>query len=259
VDTNEPVVLVAGAAGGIGSATCRAFLERRALVVGIDKASAPRGLQKHPGYRHFAHEIEDGHKLQSLLLENGISSLDHVIVSTGGASPDEVSCISPFELSETLFVDTLKANLVLPYSVIVASLPLLTKSNKQNRSCLLASSVNAYGDYGYPAYSSAKAGLDGLAASLCRPLGRHGIRIGVLAFGTVVTRASRALHEEDEKHYRTLQRLTALDRFVTPEEAGVAFVTAALDLASATGFNLTIDAAQSLPGNHTEESRGDSV
>lgn len=245
-------VLVVGAAGGVGTATCERFLARGANVVGVDQAAPSQRLKGRNGYQHVVHDITDVASFERSLAAAGIRELDHVVVATGGALPAEVDEDDPSRISTEVFTAALQLNLVLPYLIVRTCRAPLLNSPGPNRSILIASSVNALGDFGYPAYSAAKAGLSGLVRSLCRPLGREGIRIGLVSFGTVLTEASLALYEDNPDHNSGLLELSSLGRFVTAEEAGDAFVAAALDLPSATGFTLVVDAGQSLPGNHTD-------
>jgi NAD(P)-dependent dehydrogenase (short-subunit alcohol dehydrogenase family) len=80
-------------------------------------------------------------------------------------------------------------------------------------------------------------------------LGVLGIRINCIRLGTVVTPVSLKLHgDENASHYDALRELTCLGRFVTLQQAALAFVAVAIDMAGMTGAVIPVDAGQSIPG-----------
>ena len=85
-------------------------------------------------------------------------------------------------------------------------------------SITLVGSINAYGGYGAPGYSAAKAGLSGLVAALATPLGAESIRINCLALGTVDTENLRHLaHTRGVKHdLRAVAERAPLRRILQP-------------------------------------------
>ena len=107
-------------------------------------------------------------------------------------------------------------------------------------SVILISSINAYGGFGLPVYSAAKAGLIGFCRSVHPQLKEKGIRINTVCPGTIVTDATLT----EPKDFDALLKTTKLGRFMTKEE--VADLTFELcERSDKTGQVINIDAGQS--------------
>ena len=78
----------------------------------------------------------------------------------------------------------------------------------------LMSSINAYGGFGLPFYSAAKMGLIGFMNSTKDEFKELGIRINVIAPGTVVTEATK----KEPKDFDALLKYTDHNRFVTASD-----------------------------------------
>src|SRR5262249_28944575 len=70
-----------------------------------------------------------------------------------------------------------------------------------------------------PAYSAAKAGLDGLTRALAVELGPKGITVNAIAPGYVLTEFNRPVMDNKEFYDRIAAR-TPLGRWMRPEEIG---------------------------------------
>jgi 3-oxoacyl-[acyl-carrier protein] reductase len=112
----------------------------------------------------------------------------------------------------------------------------------------LVGSINAFGGYGAPGYSAAKAGLIGLAKALAAPLGADGIRINCVALGTVDTANLHRLAAEraQELDLTAVAARTPLRRVLTPQEVASALVSVALDWPGLTGSTIVLDNGQTL-------------
>jgi 3-oxoacyl-[acyl-carrier protein] reductase len=95
---------------------------------------------------------------------------------------------------------------------------------------VLMSSVAARGAAGHTAYSAAKAGIQGMAATLALELGRFGITVNAVAPGFIETRMTKAgaerLGQDWEEFKRARAAETAVGRVGQPEDvaAVVAFL-----------------------------------
>lgn len=105
---------------------------------------------------------------------------------------------------------------------------------------LNASSVVAlYGNFGQTNYTAAKAAVIAMTQTWARELGRHGIRVNAVAPGFVATRIVEAMPEQVR---RMMVERTPLGRAGTPEEIAEAYVWLASSRASfITGAVLSID------------------
>lgn len=184
---SKGVVLISGAAGGIGSATVDRFLASGYEVAGLDVSAAVEGLRD-GAYRGKIADVTDAHRLVAAVddLLNG-RQLRHVVGLAGRVLDGEPGSIAPdFSAAVDGFSASVELNLTGQYALIQAGLPRLIDASG-DRSIVLCSSINALRGYGAPAYSAAKAGLIGMAHALATPLGARGIRINVVAPGTTRT------------------------------------------------------------------------
>jgi meso-butanediol dehydrogenase/(S,S)-butanediol dehydrogenase/diacetyl reductase len=241
------VVLVTGAAGAIGSATVRAFLAAGYGVVGLDRDAAVRGVAAE-GYQGLVVDVAEEAAL-SRALEGAerTGELAHVVGVAGGALPEEPRTQDdPVTLAPDIFRASIEANLTTQFLVLRAALPWLRRG-RGDRSVTFTSSWNALTGCGMPAYSAAKAGLIGMMHALVRPLGREGIRVNVVAPGTVRTPRTEAIWRHDPGHFERLAATSALGRLGTPDDVAGAFVGLA-GLPHVSGQVLVVDGGQLLAG-----------
>jgi NAD(P)-dependent dehydrogenase (short-subunit alcohol dehydrogenase family) len=243
--TRTRVVVVTGAHGAIGQATARGFLEAGYGVVGLDREPAVVEAVGAVGYRGVAVDLRDETALDRAVAAVGeVGTLAHVVGIAGGALAGEPETDGdPSALEPRLFRDSIEANLTTQFLVLRATLSLLRKTDG-DRSITLTSSWNALSGCGLPAYSAAKAGLIGMMHALVQPLGREGIRINVVAPGTVRTPRTERLWRHDPDHFERLRGSSALGRLATPDDVARAFVALARDLTHVTGHVLVVDGGQ---------------
>jgi 3-oxoacyl-[acyl-carrier protein] reductase len=239
------VVLVTGAAGAIGAAAVRAFLEAGFGVVGLDRDPAVAQVAG-AEYRGLQVELADEPGLKAAIAEAeaGGAPLAHVVGVAGGALPDEPSTQDdPAAVTPELFRASIDANLTTQFLVVRAALPWLRRQGG-DRSVTFTSSWNALAGLGMPAYSAAKAGLIGMMHALVGPLGREGIRVNVVAPGTVRTPRTERLWSHAPGHFERLEAESALGRLAAPEDVARAFVALATLLTHVTGQVLVVDGGQ---------------
>jgi NAD(P)-dependent dehydrogenase (short-subunit alcohol dehydrogenase family) len=177
-----------------------------------------------------------------------IGSLAHVVGLAGGALAIETEEKNLLELDGASFTASIRANLVTQYTVVRAVLPLL-RASEGDRSISLTSSFNALSGWGLPAYSAAKAGLIGLMHALASPLGKEGVRINVVAPGTVRTPRTERMWRHDPEHFVGLESGSALGRLGSPADIANAFVALATLLTHVTGQVFVIDGGQMIKRN----------
>src|SRR5829696_10582249 len=98
------------------------------------------------------------------------------------------------------------------------------------------STANASGIYGYPAYSSAKAGLEHFTRFLAVELGQYGIRANAIARGSVRTQAWNERVARDPEIFERLRRWYPLGDVCAPEDvAGLASFLAGPEARMITG------------------------
>jgi NAD(P)-dependent dehydrogenase (short-subunit alcohol dehydrogenase family) len=243
--TGEPcVVLVTGAAGAIGSATVLAFLGGGFRVVGLDREESVE-TSRGELYRGYRADLRDEEAVVRVLdAASSFGPLGHVVGIAGGALPVEPATQDdPSRLSTSDFRASIDANLTTQYAMLHAALPWL-RASTGDRSVAFTSSFNALAGWGMPAYSAAKAGLIGLMRALAPVLGAEGIRVNVVAPGTIRTPRTEAIWRHDPEHFPELERTTALGRLGMPEDVARSFVALATQLTHVTGQVLVVDGGQ---------------
>ena len=174
-----------------------------------------------------------------------LGRLQHVVAVAGGGDAGELSQADPATEPLEIFRGVLEANLVTAFATIRHTVPLL-RGSEGDRSITLVGSINAFGGYGAPGYSAAKAGMSGLVNALAEPLGAEGIRINCLALGTTDT---DNLHELATLTGQTLDLSAVaakapLRRVLSPADVGEALAVMAVDMRGLTGTTVVLDNGQ---------------
>lgn len=236
---SRPLVLVTGGRHGIGGATARRFAAGGYDVAVWDLAPeageladeiARAGAELH--YRQVdvcdRAAVDDAAaeldavpgRLAAVVANAGIVRDAQLIKWRGGEAVSR--------LAEEDFDSVLAVNLRGVFLTVRAAAPLLIKAG--GGSILLASSVvAANGNFGQTSYAAAKAGVVAMAKTWARELGRHGIRVNVVAPGFIDTTMSRAVPEAWLKH---AVEHTPLKRLGRPEEVAEAYFWLASPAAS---------------------------
>lgn len=233
------VALVTGSSGAIGSATIAALAAIGYTAVGFDRVASSDGST------HQVVELSDADAVAVAVDRvRGSGRLAHVISIAGGAAPGEPdSQRDPVRIDPRLFRASIEQNLTTHFLLLRAVLPWMREDSGDDRSIVFTSSFNALSAQGMPGYSAAKAGLIGLMNALVDPLGSEGIRVNVVAPGTIRTPRTENLYSGVPGHFERLERSTALGRLGSP--ADVAAVFAALThLRHVTGQVLVVDGGQ---------------
>ena len=247
------VVVVSGAAGAIGGASVHAFLAAGFHVVGLDRdesvtSVAPGSSGASDAYHGIRVDLEDDDAVAAALAQaEEAGELTHVLGIAGGALDEEPPTQDdPVLLEPKVFRASIDANLVSQFVVLRAALPWLRQSAATNRSVAFASSWNALTGVGMPAYSAAKAGLIGLMHALTSPLGAEGIRVNVVAPGTIRTPRTERIWARAEGHFERLEATAAIGRLGTPDDVARAFLALATQLVHMTGQVLVVDGGQTV-------------
>lgn len=217
-------VIVTGALGGLGRAIV-ALLAGCGCTVGIcdvavegDLALAPDIAKNVRGRAAF--DVRDRRAV-----EHGVA---HLVGALGGcdavvANAGVVDTIHRAErFPEEDWRTDIETNLSGQFHVVQAAFDALVASG-DGRIVVISSAAVATGLPGQVAYTSAKAGLVGMARTLASEWAPHGIRCNVLMPGMIATPKVKAL---PEKVRESLRRGIPLQRFGEPAElaAAVAFL-----------------------------------
>lgn len=222
------VVLITGAASGIGFATAKKFIEAGAVVAACDinkesleEAKRTLGVK----FRPYIMDVTDNQKVKAVV-DDIVKDLDHidVLVNNAGAVKDKPL----LDNNEDDFDFTINVNLKGTYNVTQAVMKYMVKQSSGNV-VNISSIVGVYGSVGQSAYSSSKAGVNVLAKVWAKEFAKYGIRVNSIAPGYVRTPLTANLSKEkiDE-----IKSKTALGRFAEPVEIANVILFLASDEAS---------------------------
>ncbi len=244
------VVIITGAAAGIGLATALAFAGEGARLAAWDinessAADLQRQLTAAGGEALFrrvnvAEAASVGAGVEELIRRWG--RVD-VLVNNAGILRDGqlvkwkdgtiASTMSEEQFDSVLSINLrgvfLCARAVVPHMITGGGGVILSAS----------SVVGLYGNFGQTNYVASKAGVIGMTRTWARELGRYGIRVNAVAPGFIATDMVRQM---PPKVLETMVAHTPLGRLGAPEDIANAYVWLASDAASVvSGVVLSVD------------------
>lgn len=228
------VALVAGGAGGIGSAIVRLFQQAGATAIVVDRP----GMAVPEGATFIPCDLADASAVATLFgaLEGTHQNLD-VLVHAAGVTDDAVL----WKMTPDAWSRVMRVNLDSAFHLLRGAVPMLRRATAG--SVILVTSINGErGKFGQANYTASKAGLIGLGRTAARELGAFGIRVNMIAPGMIRTAMTEQLEEDVRER---AQEEAVLRRLGEPEDVA----RAALFLASAmsrhvTGQVLRVDGGQ---------------
>jgi NAD(P)-dependent dehydrogenase (short-subunit alcohol dehydrogenase family) len=173
----DRIVVLTGAASGIGYATAEKFLADGDTVVGLDIAdTVPEGVEFHPV--NVADKVSVDAAFDAIGAEHG--RIDVLLNVAGVSQFGRVETIDEAEWDRVIDID-LKG----PFLVTQAALPWIRKCTGN---IVNVASITGIRAQGYTAaYSAAKGGVVALTKSLSLELANEGIRVNCVCPGMVNT------------------------------------------------------------------------
>jgi len=232
------VVLVTGAASGMGRATAEVFAAEGAQVAVTDfNKDGAEAVARAIGAEAWKLDVSDADEIRTVVDEiaQKFGRLDIVINNAG------ISAFSPIDSEnyEEVWTRAVSVLLTAQQRVIRAALPYLRKApyprivNIASTEALGATSRDS-------PYAAAKAGVTGLTRALAVELGREGITVNCICPGPIMTGMTASISNEHKEIFA--KRRTALGRYGRPQE--VAHITLSLCLPAAsyiTGTTIPVD------------------
>jgi NAD(P)-dependent dehydrogenase (short-subunit alcohol dehydrogenase family) len=236
------VVMITGAAGGVGAGLVKFFLRAGAEVVACDHDGASMArlceqLGSPPALHVALADITDAaairHAVESAA---ALDAIDTLINNAGGAASTALANLTPQAWEHDLAL-----NLTGAYNCVEALRPAMMQ--RRRGVILNIGSVNGMTALGHPAYSAAKAGLISYTRSLAIELGPLGIRANIICPGTVRTQAWTERARKRPEIFESLLKWYPLRQLPTAEDIAAAAAFLASDAArSITGVVLPVDA-----------------
>jgi NAD(P)-dependent dehydrogenase (short-subunit alcohol dehydrogenase family) len=186
---SNPVYLIVGASGGIGSALCRHLSTQDARLALAGRSLGPlQALSEETGGSVHVLDATSIEEVQGavddVLAEHG--RLDGVVNSVGSILLKPAHRTSPDEWRSTM-----AANLDTAFATVRAGTSAMRKSG--GSIVLLSSAAARMGLPNHDAIAAAKAGVEGLALSAAASYAPRGIRVNVVSPGLVRTPLSEHL------------------------------------------------------------------
>lgn len=250
MDFTGKIILVTGAARGIGRAIAEAFAERGGSVAvhyRASRAQAQTLARSLPGKGHaaFGADLADPAACERLVTEvtTHYGRLDVLVNNAGIYEVRPLGDLSYDGWRQT-WKNTLDANLIGPANLCFLAARVMMK--QQSGHIINISSRGAFrGEPDAPAYGAAKAGLNQLSQSLAQALAPYNIFVGVVAPGFVRTDMTAELL--DGPAGEAIRNQSPLKRVATPQEVAEAVVRLAAEgMLYATGCILDVNGASYL-------------
>ena len=189
----QRTVLVTGGNRGIGFAIAAHFvsLGHRVAVTSRSGEGGPEGSLT------VQADVTDSASVDAAIkaVEQELGAVE-VLIANAGITKDNLL----LRMSEDDFQQVIDTNLTGVFRVLKRSSKGMLKA-RFGRVIFISSVVGLFGSPGQINYSSAKAGLVGMARSLTRELGSRGITANVIAPGFIETEMTAVLPEETKKEY----------------------------------------------------------
>lgn len=235
--------VVTGASRGIGAAIADALAAAGAWVTALSRS----GGHDTESIRHVRVDLSDGNRLKSVAAQlfGSASGLDVLVNAAAVSLPAADTGDLDSEMQRMRL--TLEIDVVGPYALTLAAVPLLKKS--QCASIINVTSINSMRGFpDNPPYVAAKSALAGLTRALAVDLAPMGIRVNSIAPGYVRTAMTEKSYLDPEL-YSQRQRHTLLDRWGSPREiADVAMFLASDSSSYMTGQELVVDGGWTING-----------
>jgi 3-oxoacyl-[acyl-carrier protein] reductase len=234
------VVIVTGAAAGIGKATARRFAAEGCRVASWDVA----GGEEETGGLFQKVDVTSAASVNAAVEEvMGHWGAIHVLVNNAGILRDgQLAKVKDGALTATMsdeqFDAVIAVNLKGVFTCTRAVTPHMIQSG--GGAILNASSVvGLYGNFGQTNYVATKAGVIGMTRVWARELGKYKIRVNAVAPGLIATDILKSM---PEKILEGMRAHTPLGRMGQPEDIANAYLWLASDAASfVTGAVISVD------------------
>ncbi|MGH8278686.1 MAG: SDR family NAD(P)-dependent oxidoreductase [Gammaproteobacteria bacterium] len=250
MDFSNKVILITGAARGIGRATAEAFARlggRVAVHYRTSQRQAEQLVHALPGMNHhaFGADLTDPAACESLINDvvQHYGRLDVLVNNAGIYEVKPLKNLSYAGWQQT-WTNTVSADLIAPANLCFLAAQVMMQQKRGH--IINISSRGAFrGEPNALPYGASKAGLNQLSQSLAQALAPYSIFVGVVAPGFVRTAMAAALLDGPEGE--AIRKQSPLNRVATPEEVAEAVVRLAADgMLSATGCILDVNGASYL-------------
>ncbi|MEU7633048.1 3-oxoacyl-ACP reductase FabG [Nocardia sp. NPDC049220] len=231
----DKVAIVTGAAQGIGAATALRLAAEGASVAVLDRSCTDETVAQITAAGGVALgyvcDVTDRTSVQTTF-DATASDLGHphILVNNAGITRDDLF----FRLSEDDWSTVLSVNLTGAYHCAQVAQKFMVA--QRYGKIVSLSSRSALGNRGQANYAAAKAGIQGLTATLAIELGPYNVNVNAVAPGYIATAMTAATADRvgmtAEDHQTMVAERTPLGRVGQPEEVAAVIAFLASDEAS---------------------------
>ncbi|MFE7799630.1 SDR family NAD(P)-dependent oxidoreductase [Nocardia sp. NPDC057440] len=229
------VAVVTGAAQGIGAATARQLAAEGAAVAVLDRNAPDKTAEQITAASGtalgYVCDVTDRASVESVFDRLAADlGQPHILINNAGITRDDMF----FRLSEDDWNAVLAVNLTGAYHCAQVAQKFMVA--QRYGKIVSLSSRSALGNRGQANYAAAKAGIQGLTATLAIELGPYNINVNAVAPGYIATAMTAATADRvgltAEEHQRSVAERTPLGRVGQPEEVAAVIAFLASDEAS---------------------------
>ena len=232
------LVLVTGASGGIGSAICKKFSEKKYRLIltssSLEKLNKLKELYGEQNY-YYNLDLSDTKNLEESLnkIINNHKNIS-VLINNAGITDDGLI----LRMKYSQWLNVLNTNLNSNFLIIKAILPSMI-SNKRGKIIGISSIVALTGNPGQANYVSSKSGMLGLYKSIALEVARRNINVNVISPGFISSKMTDKLNEDQKNKY--LNQIP-LKKFGEPEDvASLVYFLSSDDASYITGQNFHVN------------------
>ncbi|TKA57568.1 hypothetical protein B0A49_10739 [Cryomyces minteri] len=246
----DKVVLVTGAARGLGLVQAEALLEAGATVYALDRLPEPspdfHTIQQHyPSFQYRQIDVRDVPGLHKVVedIANNHNRLDGLIAAAGIQQETPALEYTPEDANRMFEV-----NITGVFMAAQAAAKQMVRFGKGGSIVLIGSMSGTVANRGLicPAYNASKAAVLQLARNLASEWGVHNIRVNTISPGYIVTAMVEALFETFPERRTDWATQNMLGRLSQPKEYRGAAVFLISDASSfMTGSDLRMDGGHS--------------
>jgi meso-butanediol dehydrogenase/(S,S)-butanediol dehydrogenase/diacetyl reductase len=238
----DKVVIITGAASGIGAATAARFAKEGALLsladINMDGLAAEAKKVDPDGKRSLLTktDVSDEKQVQALVKAT-LDRFGRIDVLVNNAGSGVFGRVTELPTDDWHKVFRIVADSV--YYASKAAIPEIIKS--KGAIVNLGSVSGLYGDYGFAGYNAAKGAVVNLTRTMALDFAADGIRINAICPGLVATPLSQSLRDNPQV-WEEYQKGIPVGRAAEPSEiaAGIAFL-ASEDASYMTGAMMVVD------------------
>ncbi|MGM0214598.1 3-oxoacyl-ACP reductase [Enterococcus sp. AZ109] len=219
------VVVVSGAASGIGQAQAEAFLDQGATVIALDRQTIP----EKEGQIFYQVDLSDRSQVENTA-KTILKSYPHVdiLINTAGILDNYLPTLST---SEELWMKVFQTNVTSIYRMTNLFLPQMLE-RKAGVIVNMASIAGQIAGGGGAAYTMAKHAVVGYTKQLALDYAKDGIRVNALAPGAIKTPMNAADFAGDGEMAKWVAKETPMKRWAEPQEVATATLFLASEAAS---------------------------